>query len=119
MIAIRASELSRIPRLAGMTGMVLLVATAVWLATPVLAAKTHTVAMDGTRFIPDTIIVKKGDRVVWMNKDPFPHTATAERTFDSGSIAAGQSWSHVARSVGEFAYVCTLHPGMKGILIVQ
>ena len=113
---IRASELSRTRRLAGM---VLLIAAAAWLATPALAAKTHTVAMDGTRFVPETITVKQGDRVVWVNKDPFPHTATADRTFDSKSIAVGESWSYVARKPGEFAYVCTLHPGMKGTLIVQ
>jgi len=63
--------------------------------------------------------VKRGDRVVWMNKDPFPHTATAHGTFDSGSIAPGHSWSYSARKPGEFAYVCTFHPGMKGTLIVQ
>lgn len=117
--AIRASEASRTRRLAGMGGMVLLIAAVVWLATPALAAKTHTVAMDGTRFVPETITVEKGDRVVWVNKDPFPHTATAERAFDSGNVAPGASWSYVARESGEFAYVCTLHPGMKGRLVVQ
>ena len=91
--AIRGSELSRRRRVAVMAGMALLTAAAVWLATPALAAKTHTIAMDGTRFIPETITVKQGDRVVWVNKDPFPHTATAGGTFDSGSVAAGQSWS--------------------------
>jgi len=118
-IAIRACEVSRTRRLAAMSGMVLLMAAAAWFATPAAAAQTHTVAMDGTRFIPATITVKRGDRVVWVNKDPFPHTATAGQTFDSKSVAAGRSWSYVARKPGEFAYVCTLHPGMKGTLIVQ
>ena len=99
--------------------MVLFMAAAVGLSTPAVAATTHTVAMDGTRFIPETLTVKRGDRVVWVNKDPFPHTATAGRTFDSKSIAAGDSWTYVARQSGEFAYVCTLHPGMKGMLLVQ
>lgn len=116
---IRASELARIRRLAVMAGMVLVIAAAVWVATPALAAKTHTVAMDGTRFIPETITVKEGDRVVWVNKDPFPHTATADGVFDSGSVAPGHSWTYVARNPGDFAYVCTFHPGMKGTLVVQ
>lgn len=119
MIAVRASRLSRTRRLAVMSGTLLLIAAAVWLAGPALAAKTHTVAMDGTRFVPEAITVKRGDRVTWVNKDPFPHTATAAGTFDSKSIAAGESWSYVARKPGEFAYVCTLHPGMKGTLVVQ
>ena len=56
----RASDLSRIRRLAALSGTVLLVAAAVWLATAAVAATTHTVAMDGTRFSPDTITGKRG-----------------------------------------------------------
>ena len=48
--------------------------------------------MDGTRYEPALITVKKGESVTWVNKDPFPHTATAAGTFDSKSIAAGKSW---------------------------
>lgn len=99
--------------------MVLCMAAAAGFTVPAVAAKTHTIAMDGTRFIPETLTIERGDRVVWVNKDPFPHTATADGTFDSKSIAAGQSWSYVARKSGDFAYVCTLHPGMKGTLLVQ
>jgi plastocyanin len=106
--------------LARRLGMMLAIAVAAGVVTPAaIAATTHAVAMDGTRFIPATLTVQRGDRVVWVNKDPFPHTATAVQTFDSKSIAAGDSWSYVASESGEFAYVCTLHPGMKGTLIVQ
>jgi len=84
------------------------------------AATTHTVAIDATEFKPVILSVKRGDRVVWVNKDPFPHTATAEdRSFDSRSIAPGKSWSWVAKKPGEYPYMCTLHPTMKGTLIVQ
>jgi plastocyanin len=100
-------------------GAVLFVAMAFGLVSPASAVTTYTVAMDGTRFIPETLTVKRGDRVVWVNKDPFPHTATAAGTFDSKDIAAGKSWTYVAGKLGEFAYVCTLHPGMKGTLLVQ
>jgi plastocyanin len=119
MSGLRALQFSRRRRLAGQAGIVFLMAAAVGFARPARAAKTLTIAMDGTRFVPETLTVKRGDRVVWVNKDPFPHTATAAGTFDSGSIAAGRSWSYVARKPGEIAYVCTLHPGMKGTLVVQ
>jgi plastocyanin len=105
---------------AGMVGIALAMAAVVGSARPAVAAKIHTVSMDGTRFIPETLTVKRGDRVVWVNNDPFPHTATAVNgTFDSKSIAAGHSWSYVAGRSGEFAYACTLHPGMKGTLLVK
>jgi plastocyanin len=107
-------------RLAGRLGMMLVIAVAAGVITPAaVASTTHTVAMDGTRFMPETLTVKRGDRVVWVNRDPFPHTVTAVPTFDSESIAAGNAWSYVASKSGEFDYVCTLHPGMKGTLIVQ
>jgi plastocyanin len=106
-------------RLAGGAGIAFLAAAAVGFAGPVLAFDTHTIAMDGTRFVPETVTLKRGDRVVWVNKDPFPHTATAAGVFDSKSMAPGESWSYVPHRSGELAYVCTLHPGMKGTLIVQ
>jgi plastocyanin len=58
--------------------------------------------------------------VTWINKDPFPHTVTSkEGRFDSREIAAGKSWSFTPRKAGAFAYVCTLHPTMKGVLRVE
>jgi plastocyanin len=119
MITSCATPVSRVGRLGGMTAMVLGMAACGGISLTAFAANTHTIAMDGTRFIPETLTVQRGDRVVWVNKDPFPHTATAKGTFDSGSIAAGHSWSYVAHKPGEFAYVCTLHPGMKGTLLVK
>jgi plastocyanin len=53
-----------------------------------------------------------------VNRDPFPHTATAE-AFDSKVIAAGSSWTYPPKTPGEFPYVCTLHPTMKGTLRVK
>lgn len=47
-----------------------------------------------------------------------PHTVTAKGVFDSRSIAAGKSWKYVARTLGEYPYLCTFHPNMKGTLRV-
>jgi plastocyanin len=86
----------------------------------VTAATVHTVTIDGFAFKPSSVVVKEGDTVVWRNDDPVPHTATAkEAGLDSGDIAAGASYRFVARKKGRFAYLCTLHPIMKGELIVE
>jgi plastocyanin len=77
------------------------------------------VTIDGSTFGPSSVTVNKGDTVRWVNKDPFPHTATAAGTFDSKSIAAGGQWSWRASKSGEFPYICTLHPNMKGTVKVQ
>jgi plastocyanin len=96
-----------------------------WSMSPGAAAgaakrATHTVVIDGTRFQPESLTIKAGDSVVWVNKDPFPHTATSEAgAFDSSGIQTGQSWKLTPRAKGEFAYVCTFHPTMKGVLRVK
>ncbi len=86
------------------------------------AAKTAppAVTMEAVAYAPSALVIKQGATVVWVNRDPFPHTVTAvDRSFDSRDIAAGASWKHVARRRGTFDYVCTLHPNMKGTLVVQ
>ena len=82
-------------------------------------ATTHTVVMDGVKYEPETVTVRRGDTVVWVNKDPFPHTVTAKGIFDSHEIPAGRSWKYAPRKAGEYAYTCTLHPNMKGTLKVE
>ena len=80
----------------------------------------HTVTIEGMRFAPQTLTVRAGDTVVWVNRDMFPHTATATGgVFDSKDIAAGGSWSHRLAAAGEFPYLCSLHPPMKALIRVE
>ncbi len=93
-------------------------------AVPAIAADaakpvTHTVVMDGVKYAPDALTLRRGDTVVWVNKDPFPHNVTAKGAFESPDIAAGKSWKWTARKTGDYAYMCTLHPNMKGTLKVE
>jgi plastocyanin len=88
-------------------------------ATAAPKPATHTVTIEGTGFTPATLTVNRGDTVTWINKDPFPHTATAPGVFDSKIIAAGKSWRFTAQKSGTFAYICTLHPNMKATLVVR
>jgi len=92
------------------------------IASHVAAAEkpvAHTVIIEGVAYQPDALKVKRGDTVIWINKDPFPHTVTAARAFDSKDIAAGASWKYVARRAGSHSYICTLHPNMKGTLTIE
>jgi plastocyanin len=79
----------------------------------------HTIMIDGMRFIPQTVEVKRGDTVVWRNKDPFPHTATAPGGPASPPIAAGASWTYKATKRGSYPYLCTLHTTMTGLLVIK
>src|SRR2546422_484356 len=78
-------------------------------SAPVRKPATHTILIDGVKYVPATLTVKVGEAVVWINKDPFPHTVTASGSFDSHAIAAGKSWKWTPRKAGDYSYVCTLH----------
>ena len=80
---------------------------------------THTVTMEAVSYKPDALTVKVGDSIVWVNKDPFPHTATAAATFDSKEMLPEKSWTFTATAPGEVHYVCTYHPTMKGTIVVK
>jgi plastocyanin len=56
---------------------------------------------------------------VWINRDPFPHTATASGAFDSREMAPDASWTFTATRPGEIRYVCAFHPTMKGTIVVR
>jgi plastocyanin len=89
---------------------------------PAANAATHTyvVTIENMRFNPDALTVQRGDRVVWINKDLFPHTATADaKAFDSRNIDPNASWTYVARKPGEHPYGCALHPTMKARLTIR
>jgi plastocyanin len=89
-------------------------------AAAVKKATVHTVIIEGMNYVPATLTVAKGDIVVWINKDLFPHTVTAANgRFDSHEIKADKSWKTVAEKAGEFGYLCTFHPTMKGTLVVK
>ena len=85
------------------------------------APSTHTITIEAVSYAPAALTVNVGDRIVWVNKDPFPHTATSPAAgFDSKEIGADAgSWTFTTQHAGDFPYVCTLHPTMKGVLHVR
>ena len=102
-------------------GVLLLCALSSSAALPAGRAAAHTVVIEATSYKPLALEIKRGDTVVWVNKDPFPHTATATAKggFDSGSIAAGASWKRVFAKPGDYAYICSFHPNMKATVHVD
>lgn len=89
-------------------------------AGSVPAQAAHTVVIENMQFRPATLTVRRGERIVWVNKDLFPHTVTSTaKAFDSGSIAADGSWSFTPHKAGSYPYGCTFHPTMKATITVQ
>ena len=109
-ILVAAASISLVYALQGVVGM----------SVSAAAPTTHTIVIAGMKYSPESVTVKRGDIVVWVNKDFFPHTATAQnRSFDSKEIGTDKTWEYVAKKDGTFHYICTLHPTMKATLIVK
>jgi len=81
-------------------------------------------------FDPDTLTVKKGDKITVTNKDNVPHTVTSgtgptdptsAKSFDTSIIEGGKSADITTEKLapGEFPYYCSVHPYMTGKLVVQ
>jgi plastocyanin len=78
------------------------------------------VAIEGFAFAPATVEAEVGQKVTWENHDPAEHTVTGEDGgFDSGTMAAGASFEATFDAPGEYRYICALHPGMKGTVVVH
>jgi nitrite reductase (NO-forming) len=81
---------------------------------------------NGKFFVPDTLTVSKGTTVSWTNGDSTLHTVTSGSAeagnsgteFDSSYLAAGKTFQHQFNIAGTFDYYCTLHPYMKGKVVV-
>ena len=83
---------------------------------PTPAPKETIVLMQNFAFTPQTITIKAGTKVMWINQDNAPHTATADdNSFDTGTLSQGQSGSITFDKPGEFPYYCLFHGGPGGV----
>jgi plastocyanin len=82
---------------------------------------THTVVIEGMKFVPNTVQIAPGDRILFRNNDLFPHTATAKEShsFDSGPIKPGASWTVQPAGPQTITFVCLLHPTMTGTIVIK
>ena len=79
------------------------------------AAASVLVSMTTGAFAPAQLDVMVGDNVVWRNNSIKTHNVKFESAgFDLGRIAPRGGANHRFEAAGAFAYVCTIHDGMKG-----
>ena len=77
------------------------------------------IKIQGFAFSPDNITVKVGTPVTWTNLDNVGHTATAlDKSYDSGLLNNGESFTFQFDQPGTFEYLCTPHPSMRGTITV-
>jgi plastocyanin len=74
---------------------------------------------DTFRYDPPKVTVKAGTTVAWTNKGKQPHNVAAQDgAFDSGMMKSGATWQYKFDRPGDYAYVCTFHTKMTGLVQV-
>jgi plastocyanin len=83
------------------------------------APRTHTIVIEAMKFGPMPAGVKPGDRIVWINRDLFRHTATAKDGSFNLDLMPGKQAATVVKRVGAIPVFCRYHPGMRTMLKVS
>ncbi len=77
------------------------------------------------QYQPDTLRIKEGTVVVWVNRDAIEHTVTSDGLDEAGEVLdlvlkeAGAFAAVGAPEAGTYPYLCARHPFMRGVLIVE
>jgi plastocyanin len=78
------------------------------------------VRIDNFSFAPPTITVAVGTTVTWTNHDDIPHTVVStDGVFKSKVRDTDEKFSYTFDKAGTYPYYCSIHPKMKGQVVVQ
>lgn len=88
--------------------------------TPAVPAsgKTVEITIQSFAFNSDSVTISLGDAVRWTNMDSAAHTVIGN-DFSSGNLNKGESYEHIFAKAGTYDYHCSIHPSMKGAIIVK
>src|SRR5438034_8272845 len=72
-------------------------------------------------FNPQTVTVKSGEKITWINRDEEPHTVVSvEKQFKkSTALDTDQTFTITAGAPGTYTYFCSVHPKMTGTIVVK
>jgi plastocyanin len=84
------------------------VASAGELAVPNIAGSKHRIEIKDFAFNPQTITIKSGEQVTWVNRDEEPHTVVSvEKQFKkSSALDTDQEFTNTAGVPGTYIYFC-------------
>ena len=80
------------------------------------------VVLKNISFKPSTLTVKKGTTVTWSWQDGVTaHNVTSKGAlkFKSSPTQQKGTWKVRFTKAGTYKYVCTVHPGMAGKIVVR
>lgn len=77
-----------------------------------------TVQVSDNKYEPAEVTVRPGQAVRWEFLGPAKHDVVADdRSFVSELVREG-SYTHIFDAAGEFPYLCSIHPEMRGLVTV-
>jgi plastocyanin len=84
------------------------------------SSKQNTIQIKDFAFNPQTLTVKSGEKVTWINRDEEPHTVVSvEKQFKkSSALDTDQTFTMTAGAPGTYTYFCSVHPKMTGTIVV-
>ena len=86
----------------------------------VAAGQTASVSIDNSIFTPSEITVTPGTTVTWTNNDAMPHSVVdVKNSFRSKTLVKDVTFSFTFTNAGDYNYFCSVHPNMKGKVIVK
>jgi len=104
-----------------LVGAVLLTVPAMQVSIAGEKAAPNEVTIDNFSFLPQTLTVPVGTKVTWTNRDDVPHTVVSvdKKTIVSPALDTDEKFSYTFSAAGTNDYYCSVHPHMKGKIIVQ
>lgn len=82
-------------------------------------AEGQAVSIIDFAFAESALTVPVGATVTWTNADTPGHSVVADdASFASEKMSTGDVFDHTFDQAGEFAYICGIHPSMKGSITV-
>ena len=84
-------------------------------------SKQNKIEIKDFAFNPQTLTVKSGETVTWINRDEEPHTVVSvEKQFKkSTALDTDQTFTITAGAPGTYTYFCSVHPKMTGTIVVE
>lgn len=85
-------------------------------------ASTVNVEISKFMFAPKELTVAPGTTVHWINRDETPHTVSStgdKKVLSSKAMDTDDQYEHTFDREGDFAYICTVHPFMTGVVHVR
>ena len=85
------------------------------------AAKKNQIVIKDFHFTPQTLTVKAGEKITWIDRDEEPHTVVSvEKQFKkSAPLDTDEIFTITAGAPGTYSYFCSVHPKMTGTIVVE